>query len=225
MRSAVVVPMRVPARTIGVMTLVTAESRRRLTEDDRELAEQLARRAAVAVENARLHTTLSAIADTLQRSLLPDELPEIEGWELASLYQPAGGDQQVDVGGDFYELFRSEGTWFALIGDVTGKGVTAATLTALLRHGSQFASRHDPRPGSILSQLDEALRGRSEDSLCTASCLRLGDHHFEFSSGGHPPAMVIGADGRVRELAPTGPLLGAFDDAQWPDQTVRAGPR
>jgi PAS domain S-box-containing protein len=223
-RSALVVPLRVPTRTIGVMTLVTAESRRRLTEDDRELAEQLGRRAAVAVENARLHTTLSSIADTLQRSLLPGELPVIEGWELAALYQPAGGEQRIDVGGDFYEVFCSNGVWFVVMGDVTGKGVTAATLTALLRYGSQFASRHDPRPGAILRQLDEALRGRGKDSLCTALCLTLGERRIEISSGGHPPALVISGDGRVQELPPTGPLLGAFDNGQWPDQTVELTP-
>jgi PAS domain S-box-containing protein len=216
-RSAMVVPMRVPTRTIGVMTLVTAESRRRLHQDDLELAEQLARRAAVAVENARLHTTLSGIAETLQRSLLPDQLPNVPGWEIASLYRPAGGDRRVDVGGDFYEVFGGAGGWFAVIGDVTGKGVAAATLTALLRHGSRFASRHDPRPAAILSQLDEVLRSRSEDSLCTALCVRFEDAGMVISSAGHPPALVVNADGQVGEVPGTGPLLGAFADGDWPE--------
>ncbi len=219
-RSVLVVPMRVPARTIGVMTLVTAESRRRLSQDDLELAEQLARRAAVAVENARLHTTLSGIAETLQRGLLPDELPAVPGWEIASLYRPAGGDQGVDVGGDFYEVFSADGRWFAVIGDVTGKGVAAATLTALLRHGSRFASRHDPRPAAILSQLNEVLGSRSEASLCTALCLRLEDERVVISSAGHPPALVVSAAGDVREVPRPGPLLGAFVDGDWPEQTV-----
>ncbi len=219
-RSVLIVPMRVPARTIGVMTLVTAESRRRLDQDDLELAEQLARRAAVAVENARLHTTLSGIAETLQRGLLPDKLPEVPGWELASLYRPAGGGQGVDVGGDFYEVFSANGRWFAVIGDVTGKGVAAATLTALLRHGSRFASRHDPRPGAILRQVNEVLRSRSEASLCTALCLRLEDMRLVISSAGHPPALVVNADGDVREVPRPGPLLGAFADGEWPEQTV-----
>jgi PAS domain S-box-containing protein len=220
-RSVMVVPMRVPARTIGVMTLATAESRRRLNQDDLELAEQLAGRAAVAVENARLHTTLSEVAETLQRSLLPDELPQVPGWEIASLYVPAGGDRHVDVGGDFYEVFGADGGWFAIVGDVTGKGVAAATLTGLLRHGSRFASRHDPRPAAILGQLDEVLRSRSEDSLCTAVCVRLEDKCMVISSAGHPPALVVNASGHVREVPHTGPLLGAFADAAWPEQAVR----
>src|SRR5207237_2860294 len=89
-RSAVMVPMRVPNRTIGVMAFATSESLRRLTQDDVALAEQLGRRAAVAVENARMHTQLTHVAETLQKSLLPRELPQVEGWEIASLYLPAG---------------------------------------------------------------------------------------------------------------------------------------
>jgi PAS domain S-box-containing protein len=220
LRSAIVVPMRVPTRTIGVMTLVTAESLRRLDEHDLELAEQLARRAAVAAENARLHTTLAQIAETLQQSLLPDQLPEIPGWEIAALYRPAGGEQQIDVGGDFYDVFCQEQECFAIIGDVTGKGVDAAALTSLLRHGSRFASRHDPRPAAILGQLDEALRSRSVHSLCTALCARLHDQRVVISSGGHPPALLATADGEIREVPAPGPLLGAFADARWPEQTV-----
>jgi PAS domain S-box-containing protein len=222
-RSVLIVPMRVPTRTIGVMTLVTAESQRRLNDDDVELAEQLGRRAAVAVENARLHTTLSRVADTLQRSLLPDELPEVPGWEIASLYRPAGGEERVDVGGDFYEVFLSDAGWFAIIGDVTGKGVSAATLTGLLRHGARFASRHDPRPSGILRQLDQALRSRTEESLCTAMCLRLQDRSISVSSAGHPPALLVSSDGNVREVPRTGPLLGAFADGSWSDETVGFG--
>ena len=222
-RSVLIVPMRVPTRTIGVMTLVTAESQRRLNDDDVELAEQLGRRAAVAVENARLHTTLSRVADTLQRSLLPDELPEVPEWEIASLYRPAGGEERVDVGGDFYEVFLSDAGWFAIIGDVTGKGISAATLTGLLRHGARFASRHDPRPSGILRQLDEALRGRTEESLSTAMCLRLQERSISISSAGHPPALLVSSDGNVREVPRTGPLLGAFADGSWSDETVGVG--
>jgi serine phosphatase RsbU (regulator of sigma subunit) len=220
LRSAVLVPMRVPTRNIGVMTLITAESGRRLYQDDVELAEQLGRRAAVAVENARLHTALAHVAETLQRSLLPDELPDIPGWEIAALYRPAGGRQRLDVGGDFYDVFCGERDCFAIIGDVTGKGVHAAAVTSLLRHGSRFASRHDPRPAAILAQLDQALRSRPIESLCTALCVRLRPREVLISSGGHPPALVVTVDGSVRETPSPGPLLGAFADARWSEETV-----
>jgi PAS domain S-box-containing protein len=224
LRSVIIVPMRVPTRTIGVMTLVTAESRRELGQDDLELAEQLARRAAVAAENARLHTALSGVASTLQQSLLPDELPEIPGWEIAALYRPAGGRERIDVGGDFYEFIPTAAGWLAIIGDVTGKGVAAAALTGLLRHGSRFASRYDPRPGAILRELDQALRNRSGDSLCTALCVRLTDNRVTLSSAGHPPALLRRTDGRIEETPAPGPLLGAFPDAGWPEETVAVAP-
>ena len=214
------VPMRVPARTIGVMTLATAESRRRLTQDDLELAEQLARRAAVAVENARLHTTLAGVAETLQESLLPEQLPEIPRWEAASLYRPADTEQRIDVGGDFYELFERDGAWFGIIGDVTGRGVAAASLTALMRHGARIASRLEPQPAAILGRLNEFLRQRPGDSLCTALCAELRERHVVLSSAGHPPAMIVSDTGEVREAPTSGPLLGAFADSQWPEQAA-----
>lgn len=219
-RSAMLVPMRVPRGTIGVMTLVTAESRRRIEADDLELAEQLGRRAAVAVENARLHTRLTGIAETLQESLLPNALPEIPGWNIASLYRPAGAEQRIDVGGDFYDVFWSQGGWFVVIGDVTGKGVSAAALTGLLRHGSRFASRYEPQPAAVLRELDKALHDRPTNSLCTVLCIRLGSGQIVLSSGGHPPGLIVSKDGTVTEAPDPGPLLGAFDDASWPEQTV-----
>jgi PAS domain S-box-containing protein len=223
-RSAVMVPMSVPGRTIGVLTLVTAESLRRLTQDDLELAEQLGRRAAVAVENARLHTTLAGVAEILQRSLRPEELPEVPGWELASLYRPAGSDQQIDVGGDFYEIIPNDAGWLCLIGDVTGNGVTAAALTGLLRHGARFASRFEPDPAAILRRLDEDLRQHSERIPCSALCVRLHEQKIVLSSAGHPPALLARPGGEPREAPEAGPLLGAFDDAEWSEHTLLVGP-
>jgi serine phosphatase RsbU (regulator of sigma subunit) len=219
-RSVLVVPMRVPSRTIGVMTLGTTESRRRLTDEDVAVAEQLGRRAAVAVENSRLHTKLARVAETLQQSLLPEALPDIPGWEAASLYRPAQTEQRIDVGGDFYEFFEHDDVWFALIGDVTGKGVTAASMTALMRHGARVASRAEPSPAAILRRLDEALKQQAKPSLCTALCLSLHAEHVVLSSAGHPPALIVAADGALRHAPDPGPLLGAFDDAAWTEQSV-----
>jgi PAS domain S-box-containing protein len=220
MRSVAIVPLRVPRRILGVMTLVTAESRRKLTMDDLALAEQLGRRAAVAVENARLHTTLSGIAETLQQSLLPDEPPAIPDWDVAALYRPSGAGDRLDVGGDFYEVFDTEEGWLALIGDVTGKGVDAAARTSLMRYGARFTSRFEPRPGSILRRLNEFLTERPGDSLCTMLCAKLRAGCVTLSSAGHPPAMIVAPGGDVRESPASGPLLGAFRDPEWPEEDV-----
>lgn len=223
-RSLMIVPMGVPARSIGVMTLGTVRSGPRLRPDDVELAEQLARRAAVAVENARLQTKLMSIAETVQRSLLPRPLPDIPGYEAASLYKPAETELRVDVGGDFYEFFQHESTWFAIFGDVGGKGVSAASITALMRHGARVASRSEPQPAAILGRLDEALAQEPGNTLCTALCLCLHPDHIVISSAGHPSAIIVSVDGELREVPTAGPLLGAFPGCDRPEEEVELRP-
>jgi PAS domain S-box-containing protein len=224
MRSVIIVPMRVAARTIGVMTFVTSDSLRELTVDDLALAEQLARRAAVAVENSRLHTRLADVAETLQQSLLPTELPPVPGWEVASLYSPAETGQRIEVGGDFFEIFEVGAASLLIIGDVTGKGVRAATLTALMRYGARFASRLEPEPAAILRRLDEELRRRGSDELCTAVCAMLHDKRIVISSAGHPATLLVRPGGEVVELPASGPILGAFSDGEWRDDDVPVSP-
>jgi PAS domain S-box-containing protein len=223
-RSAIIVPMRVPARTVGAMSFFTSASRRRLSRDDVALAEQLARRAAVAVENARMVTALSRVSETLQHSLLPSELPEVPGWELAALYRPAGGGTRIEVGGDFYEVFEAGESTLAVIGDVTGHGVAAATLTALMRHGARFASRAEPQPAAILHRLDEELRRRPGTAMCTALCVSIRGREVTLCSAGHPPGVRVDQRGAITETPAPGPLLGAFADARWHEETITMAP-
>jgi len=220
LRSALVVPMRAGSRVLGAMTLVTAESARRFTEEDLAFAEQIAARAAVAVENARLATSRRQIAETLQRSLLPDVVPSIGGWEIAAMYRPAGAGQEVEVGGDFYDFVRTPSGWVVLLGDVTGKGVEAAAMTSLVRHRARFAGRYEDRPSQIIASLHEALREQSGLSLCTALCVRLADDHVVVSCAGHPPPLLVREDGRIREIGSQGPILGAWTDCDWVDRTM-----
>jgi PAS domain S-box-containing protein len=226
LRSFLIVPMRVPARTIGAMVLATDDdSGRRLTCEDQELAEQLGRRAAVATENARLYGQLADISETLARSFLPSELPDVPGWELASMYRPILSEQRISVGGDFVELLAVGSRWFAVIGDIEGKGVVAATISALMRHGTRLAAQQRPEPASVLTQLDEALRNYPSEITCTMLCARLGRANMTVASAGHPPPLVASADGVARELQVAGPLLGAFGDASWRQQrfAIRTG--
>jgi serine phosphatase RsbU (regulator of sigma subunit) len=207
-RSLLVVPLRVPSRSIGALTLATDFSLRRLGTDDVELAEQLGRRVAVAVENARLHAMLTEVAETLQRALLPADLPAVPGWDLAALYRPIETELRFDVGGDFYEFLEHEGTPFAIFGDVAGKGVSAASVTPLLRHGARVASHLQPSPAAILTQLDEALSSRPGEAMATALCLCLHPGKVVISSAGHPPAMIVSTDGTIREAPRSDPMLG-----------------
>jgi phosphoserine phosphatase RsbU/P len=183
---------------------------RRFDDDDREFAEQVAARAAIAVENARLATVRRQTATTLQRILLPEAVPPIEGWNIATLYRAARAAAEVEVGGDFYDFFRSDDGWLVLLGDVTGKGVEAATLTSLVRHGGRFLSRYERSPSRILAGLNQALREQSGLWLCTALCARLRPGEATIASAGHPPALVVRDDGRIREIGAVGPILGAW---------------
>jgi PAS domain S-box-containing protein len=223
-RSLLVVPLKGRGRVFGAMTLVSAESMRRFDDDDVEFAEQVAARAAVAVENARLATARQTTANTLQRSLLPDMVPRIDGWSIATLYRTARAAEEVEVGGDFYDFYPGEDGWIVLLGDVTGKGVEAAVLTSLVRHGARFLSRYERNPSRILAGLNEALREQAGLWLCTALCARLHRTEAVIASAGHPPALVVRDDGRVREIGAVGPILGAWSGQLWVDRTVAIGP-
>jgi PAS domain S-box-containing protein len=219
-RSVLLVPLRARGRAFGVMTLVNAESMRRFGEADQEFAEQVAARAAVAVENARLATARRQTATTLQRSLLPDVVPPIDGWSVATLYRTARAADEIEVGGDFYDFYASDGAWIVLLGDVTGKGAEAATLTSLVRHGARFLSRYERSPSAILAGLNDALREQPGLWLCTALCVRLDEEQALLASAGHPAPLVVRDDGRVREIGAAGPILGAWAGAGSVDRTV-----
>jgi PAS domain S-box-containing protein len=217
MRAVLVVPLKVRARTVGALTMVSAESGRRFDRDDVEFAEQIAARAALAVESARLYSERSAIARTLQDSLLPEAIPQIPGWEIAALYRPAG--QESEVGGDFYDFWELEGEWLMVIGDVTGKGVGAAAVTSLVRHTARAASEFDARPAQVLARIDAALRRSPTVALCTALCLRLSPAGSTLAVGGHPSPLRIRQD-RVEEVGEHGTLLGALTHTRWPETGV-----
>jgi PAS domain S-box-containing protein len=214
MRAVLIVPMIARNRTIGTLTLVSAESGRTFDEGDVEFAGQIAERAALAVENARLYSERSEVARTLQNSLLPEALPKVPGWEIAAFYRPAG--HESEVGGDFYDLWEVDGDWLMMIGDVTGKGVRAAAVTSLVRHTAWTASDFDSRPAKILARVDAALKRRPSLSVCTALCMRLSMGRGTVAAGGHPLALHIGERG-VTEIGRHGTLLGAFSSVDWPE--------
>jgi PAS domain S-box-containing protein len=221
MRAVLIVPLAIGTRTIGALTLVNSESGRSFDAGDVEFAEQIASRAALAVESARLYSERSAVARTLQNSLLPEAIPEIPGWDVAALYRPAG--HESEVGGDFYDFWEVEGDWLMMIGDVTGKGVGAAALTSLVRYTARAASEFDARPREILARIDAALRRRPSVSLCTALCLRFSREGATLAVGGHPLPLRVGEDG-VEEVGEHGTLLGALQRTRWPEVKVALSP-
>jgi GAF domain-containing protein len=224
--SAMVVPVRARDQVLGAITLGSAESGRRFGAGDLALAEDLGLRAGAAVDNARLYRTRSAIAQTLQASLLPPELPEIARLETAALYRAAG--EGHDVGGDFYDVFStSKKQWFVVMGDVCGKGAEAAAVTALARYTIRAAVVRHRSPAGILRWLNDAmLRQRADPGrFATVACARLDvdrdDICVTVASGGHPCPRVLRWTGLVEEAGVPGTLLGAIPHVKLEDRTTR----
>jgi GAF domain-containing protein len=209
-RSAIVVPMLTGGRALGAMTFVFSESGRRYDGTHVTFAQDLASRAATAIENARLYTERAEVARTLQASLLPEELPDVPGWRLAAHYRP--GQRGADVGGDFYDVFAVEGGHMALLGDVTGMGVTAAALTSLVRHTAKTAAAFDPRPSAVLELVNRALRQRPRVAPVTMLCALLREGTLTLAVGGHPLPLLKRAGKPPEKIGEPGLLLGAVPD-------------
>jgi serine phosphatase RsbU (regulator of sigma subunit) len=216
-KSCIVLPLGARGSVLGALTLWIMRPSKAFDEIARRTAKRLADRAALALDNARLHEQQSHIAAVLQHSLLPRSLPEIKGFEASSRFLAAG--EAYEVGGDFYDVFRSgSGTWTAVIGDVCGKGPEAAALTALARYTVRTASSPDSAPSEILRTLHDSISSESADlRFCTAALARIqtpsngrGSTNLTVSLGGHPHPLILRKDGRVDPVGVPGTLLGAL---------------
>jgi PAS domain-containing protein len=214
------VPILVRDGTAGAITLYAGG----FTEPDIALAEDLGLRIGAAVDNARLYRTRAAIAQTLQQSLLPPELPEIPGLEIAAHYRPAG--EGIEVGGDFYDVFSTgEREWFAVMGDVCGKGADAAAVTAMVRYTIRAAVMRNRSPAGILRWLNAAMLRQRAGRFVTIAIARFqidpdGSAIATVSSGGHPLPRVLRSTGLVEELGLTGTLLGVLDEVELADRSA-----
>jgi serine phosphatase RsbU (regulator of sigma subunit) len=173
------------------------------------------------VENARIYTERSQIAATLQRSLLPPELPDVPGFRLASLYRAAG--DQNEVGGDFYDAFEVSGGWLLVVGDVTGRGAEAATLTALSRYTLRTAGRLLGDPLAAVRQLNEALLERPNLSIVTVACALLGAREAALVLAGQPPPYLLRA-GAAAPVGAFGAPLGIDAADRWEATRVQLRP-
>jgi PAS domain S-box-containing protein len=226
--AAVVAPLRARGRVLGVL----AAGFERLDPRDRDeilaLLEDLGRRAALALDNARLYEERTAVAHTLQRSLVPPELPSIPGMQLAARYLAAGSGNEV--GGDFYDCFATGGgDWAVVIGDVCGKGAEAAAITAIARYTLRAAVLHSRRPQRVLAQLNEALLRQGLDyRFCTAlyasATPRPEGAEIVVATGGHPLPLVVRAGGEVEVAGSPGTLLGVVADPDITEERVLLGP-
>lgn len=231
--SLVVMPLIARGRTLGAIWFAMAETPHEYGPVDIDLAQELARRAALAVDNARLFRERDRVAEALQKMLLPPELPTIPGLELAAEYATAAGEDRA-IGGDFYDAYSTgSGTWHVVIGDVCGKGPEAAALTGLARHTLRAAAMQESDPSDILSVLNEAiLNADVGERFCTAVYVRVepadrdGDGlvHLRLACGGHPLPLVLRGDGTVEPVGEPGMLVGALPDLDLADVDVALAP-
>ena len=205
------VPLTLEERIVGVL-VVTFGPRLDLTDADRRFLDAIAHQCAQAFERARLYDASRSVASMLQRSLLPAHAPAIAGLDVAVRYRPVG--RAALVGGDFYDVFRiAPGRWGVVIGDVSGKGIPAASLTALARYTVRAAARREPSPAEVLGFLNEAvLDGGTDERFCTVVYLEVAPRPdatlVRFSVGGHPLPVLRRPGGEVSALGRPGMAIG-----------------
>jgi PAS domain S-box-containing protein len=230
--SVVTVPMVARRRTRGALALVLSSEDRTFTQEDVDLAEDLSRRAALAMDNVRLYQQEHTVADTLQRSLLP-EIPEIPGILAAAHYVSAS--TAADVGGDFYDLLRlPDGSVGLVIGDVVGHDIAAAAAMGHLRGLIRACvwDAPDPDPGVVLGRVDRLVQGLHVVSMATMAYARAvppagegAPWRVHLADAGHPPLLLRGPGGAVQVLDQVnGLLIGVDDTAQRPTTVLEVAP-
>ncbi|MEW1698846.1 SpoIIE family protein phosphatase [Streptomyces sp. NPDC093249] len=224
----VVLPLVARNRVIGMLTL-GRPSEDHFRQEILELAEDLSRRAALALDNARLYSERVAISQSLQRSLLPPRTPDIPGVEVDVIYRAAG--EGNEVGGDFYDVFPvRDGVYGFAIGDVCGTGPEAAAVTGLARHALRLLAREGLGGPAVLERLNAAILDEGPRSRFLT--LLYGEMHpqedgsavLKVVCAGHPLPLRLRPDGTVSPAAEPQPLLGVMDDLELYEQTVTLDP-
>jgi serine phosphatase RsbU (regulator of sigma subunit)/PAS domain-containing protein len=210
------VPITDGTTCYGALTLARTPAEGRFEIADLGLAEELGQHLGVAIRVDRMFQHRSAVAETLQGSLLPATLPDVPGLDLSAAYQPA--TEGLEVSGDFYDVFRVADGWAITVGDVCGKGQEAAAMTAAARHAIRVLAHWNPDPADVLAKVNEViLAGDYEDRFVTAKLAYLrwkdGRLRVTLASAGHPGPALVRPDGRVDVLSGGGLPLGLFPDA------------
>ena len=213
-RRATSIPLVAHGHQLGCLTL--GRARGELVRSELfVVAESIARRAALAIDNAQAHGALKAAGRALQESLLPPSVPEAPGFDVGVAYQAAGED--TAAGGDFYDLFPvGRGTWCFVVGDVCGTGAQAAAVTGLARHTIQALVRAGLPVAATLERLNSAILDEGPRSrFLTLVCGTLRHEHgrvrLELVNAGHPPPYLVDGRGEVHEVGTSQTLLGVVE--------------
>jgi serine phosphatase RsbU (regulator of sigma subunit) len=224
-------PILARDRTLGVISFYNSPARGYPTEQELDAAREVARRAGLVLDNARMYSRSKSMAETLQRSLLTSEVVEPAGLQVVTRYMPALADAQV--GGDWYDAFQTQdGTTTIVIGDVMGHDTEAAALMGQLRTLVRaIAVDRGEAPGAVLTRVDHAAQALGVNTTATAVVAQVfdgqpgGGRRLRWSNAGHPPPVLIESDSTVRLLeTPADLLLGLGTDALRTDHELDLPP-
>ena len=226
MVSAMVVPLAARDRVLGALTLVSAESDHRYTDEDLRLAQELARHAALAIDNANLYRREHDAAITLQRALLPHRIPSPRTAEVAVRYLPAAPG--LEVGGDWYDLVETgAGRLAIVVGDVAGRGVQAAAVMGNLRTALRAYILDGHEPAGAVERLDALMIDLDEPSMATLVYLTLDPitRQVEYVRAGHPPPLLRDPRGQVHDLNDLGsPPVGVAAGSAFASKSLELEP-
>ncbi|MFG2696610.1 SpoIIE family protein phosphatase [Kitasatospora sp. NPDC048407] len=209
-RSMLVLPLSARGAVLGILKLLRLSDRAPFTRADADTLKEIAARAALSLDNARLHRAESKVATTLQRSMIPTRPPKIPGVQIAHRYMP--GDRKAEVGGDWFDAIQLPGSRVALVvGDVMGHGLHSAAAMGRFRTAMQTLAALDLPPGQLLRHLDNLAQKLGDDHLAT--CLYAVydpiNRTCELASAGHVPPVLVHPDGRGELLElPSGAPIG-----------------
>ncbi|MFJ7152808.1 SpoIIE family protein phosphatase [Streptomyces sp. NPDC100445] len=227
--SAAIAPIRTAREVLGALTLGRAQKAGNYTDADLPLVEDIARRAGLALDNARLYQRQRKVAETMQNHLLP-QMPQVPGLQMTVRYLPAPDGSHV--GGDWYDAFTlSDGATGLVIGDVVGHDLEAAAGMAQLRNMLRaYAWSQEEPPSRIVERLDEAMMPITDVTMATLVMARVvrdggGDWVLSWTNAGHPPPLLVTRDGLASYLTDGhGLLLGTGVGATRPDAAVTLPP-
>jgi len=204
-------------RLVGSLSFLHVANSRRFDERDLALLEDLAARAAMALDNARLYADRDRIARVLQRGLRPDEPDPIPGLDVAVVFEAAG--EGIELGGDFYDVIPVTAAYYVLVGDVSGHGAEVAAYTAQIRHTVRALAPFSDQPAQIVERVNSVLvETDTGDRFATLQLARIesrdsGAIDVELASAAHPPAVIARADGTTETLS-GGAIVGVWQDVE-----------
>jgi GAF domain-containing protein len=228
LHTAVVVPLIARGVTLGLAAFSRAEHPEPYDEADMRLLSDLASRAAVHIDNARLYTREHATAVTLQRSLLPKDIPQVTGLQVAYRYQPAS--QAAEVGGDWFDVIPlDDGQVVLVVGDVTGHGIHAAAIMGQLRTATAALARLGRPPEETMAQLSRiaARRGDGGDetgATCLYAVYDPASRRCRFTSAGHLPPALRDPGGGVEFIAVPGGVMLGMGTCRYPATDIQVPP-